>query len=121
LLPALGYPLWGVIGFALVWAAYHVRLLFLGYPDTLRAFMTRPVHASSLLVLIPSLMAAIAPAFLAANFLVYLLPPARRAMEIEDRDLPALAYGPSQSALGRMAVWLMLGWAVTTLLACALP
>jgi hypothetical protein len=121
LLPLLGFPLWGLFAFALAWAAYELRLLVLGGPGTLRMFMAGPMRLASFLVLLPSLFAAIAPAFLVTNFLVYLVPPARLAMEVEDRNFPSAGYRPSQSALARMAGWYILGWAVTTLLASALP
>ena len=121
LLPALAFPLWGATTFALVWAAYLVRVALLGDSRTLRVFMDGPMHASTLLVLIPSLLAGVAPAFLLTNFLVNLISPARLAMNAESRNFPSTAYGPSQVALARITGWLLLGWAVCTLLACAFP
>ena len=119
LLPIFAFPLWGAVAFALVWIAYQLRVLHLGGPVSLRVFMDGPMHASTFLVLIPSLLAAVGPAFLVTNFLVYLLPPARRALSAESRNFPNTAYGPSQAALARMAAWLLVGWLVSSLLACA--
>ena len=119
LLPLLGFPLMGVASFGLVWVAYQLRFLLLGHPDSLGAYMAGPMRPGTFLVLLPSMFAAVAPALIAANFLVYLIPPARRAMDVEDRPFPSLAYGPSQRALARIAGWLMLLWLAAAVLACA--
>jgi hypothetical protein len=50
-------------------------------------------------MLFPSFVAAACPAMVASNFLVYLIPPARRAMDNEDRGFSGVDYVSSQSAL----------------------
>ena len=63
---------------------------------------------SGALILVPSLVVAVAPAFLVANFLVYQIAPARRAMEAEDRNFSGVGYKPSQRALLKFGLELLL-------------
>lgn len=51
------------------------------------------------LMLFPPLISSIFPALIITNFLVYLVPPARRAMAEEDREFPGTDYNSSQRAL----------------------
>lgn len=121
LLPLLGFPLLVALWFGFVVLAHDVHALLRGSHESLRVFMGGAMHTSSFLVLMPSLLAAVAPAFLITNFLVYLVPPARRAMDAEDLAFPGTEYAASQSALFRMALWLTAFWVVTTLVACVFP
>jgi len=43
---------------------------------------------------------------LLANFLVYLIAPARRAMEAEDRGYSGVDYSSSQRALSKGGIWI---------------
>jgi len=41
-----------------------------------------------------------------ANFLVYRIPPARRALDAEDHDVPGNDYNASQRALIKAGIWI---------------
>lgn len=105
LLPLLGFPLWGAIAISLTWLASSLHMAL--YPSAADLFGTGPMRLNTALVLIPSLIAAVCPAFALTNFLVYLIPPARRAMDTEDRDYPGTGYNASQLALRKMALWVL--------------
>jgi hypothetical protein len=103
LLPLVGFPMWGLLSAALVHAAWLLHVAFVANAaSSERAFFAGPIGLGGLLVLIPCLMASVAPALFLTNFLVYLVPPARRAMDLEDRDVPGVGYSDSQRALLRI-------------------
>lgn len=103
LLPLLGFPLWGAITFSLTKGASHLHGLV--HPDAPNLFHNGPLTLSQALTLFPSFIAAIFPAFLLANFFVYLIPAARRAMDLEDRGYPGTSYRTSQCALFKCGLW----------------
>lgn len=105
LLPLLGFPLWGALAASLAWVAASLHMTL--YPGATHLFGIGSMHLNTALVLIPSLIAAVCPAFALTNTLVYLIPPARRAMDTEDRDYPGTGYNASQLALRKMALWLL--------------
>jgi hypothetical protein len=47
------------------------------------------------------------PAFVASNFLVYLIPPASRAMNKEDQGFPGVDYVSSQGALIKIGTFIL--------------
>jgi hypothetical protein len=61
------------------------------------------VVAGVLVVLAP-LVASIFVAFVGANFLVYQIPPARRAFDKEAQAMPAIGYAASQRALLKIGI-----------------
>ena len=102
LLPLLGFPLWGAVAASLAWLASSLRMAL--HPAGAQLFGSGPMRASTAMVLIPSLIAAICPAFLLTNIVVYLIPPARRALDVEDSDFPGTGYKGSQLALLKMGL-----------------
>ena len=108
LLPLFGLPLWaGFVG-SLLWLGQIIHTAF--HPHHIHPLFgwSQPIDASGTLILIPSLVMAVAPAFLVTNFLVYQIAPARRAMEAEDRNFPGVGYKPSQRALLKLGLGLLL-------------
>jgi len=105
LLPLFGFPLWGGIAASLSWLGSALHLVL--YPGVGHLFGADPMRLNTALVLIPSLIAAVCPALVLTNTLVYLVPPARQAMELEDHDYPGTGYNASQVALRKMALWLL--------------
>ncbi len=59
--------------------------------------------ATALIVFSPFIPTVVA-AMLITNFLVYLIPPARRAMDSEDRAFPGTEYGTAQKTLIRVVI-----------------
>ena len=105
LLPLLGFPLWGAIIFSLANGASHLHRLV--HPDAPNLFHNGPLTLSQALTLFPSFIAAIFPAFLLTNYFVYLIPAARRAMDLEDRGDPGTSYRFSQRALFKCGFWVL--------------
>ena len=69
---------------------------------------------------LPFLVASIAPALVVTNFLIYLMPPARRAMNNEDRDFPGTGYASSQKALTKVGMIVFAIAAVLSLIGAAM-
>ena len=106
LLPMFGFPLWVAMVALLVWMTLALRTTI--HPiSTHPLFDSGPIRLGAALILFPSLIAAVCPALLLTNFLVYLIPPARRAMDIEDHDFPGTGYKSSQRALLKAGLWLL--------------
>lgn len=103
LLPLLGFPLWGAIVVSLAKGASHLHGLV--HPGAPNLFRNGPLTLSQALTLFPSFITALFPAFLLTNFFVYLIPAARRAMDLEDRGYPGTGYRSSQRALFKCGLW----------------
>lgn len=105
LLPALMLPLWlGFIFIGMHAAAWlHLALHPYGAGDFAR-FWRGGQEGPRLMILIPLLIATIVPAMMLTNFLVARIPPARRAMEKEDRGHRGVDYASSQRALFKVGV-----------------
>lgn len=106
LLPLFGLPLW--VGFAALLVALASVMHTIVYPSQPhRFFGLGPADISDALVLLPSFVGAVAPAMFATNFLVYLIPSARRAMGAEDRNYSGVDYKSSQRALLKVTLWVL--------------
>ena len=110
LLPGLFFPLWLCFLLAAMAAASLLHVVM--HPRDaghMAAFWHGTMDAPRLMILIPLLIATIVPALMLTNFLVYRIPPARRAMEKEDRGHAGVSYNSSQRALFKagMAVALL--------------
>ena len=105
LLPLSWFPLWGAITALLMSLASVVHTAI--HPHAGPLFGPGPLSLGQALVLIPSLLAAVTPAMLLTNTLVYLIPAARRAMDAEDRNYPEARYEPSQRALFKLGSWIL--------------
>jgi len=107
LLPLFAIPLW--LGFTslLVSLAVIIRNSF--HPEHSGPPLADTSGLAVALMLFPFLVASIFVAFLVTNFIVYQIPPARRAMDKEDRDFPGTDYASSQRALLKLALVAMSG------------
>ena len=100
LLPLFGLPFWFGFTFLFVTLAWLAHIAFHpGHTETERQFLSHVKGIGPLLMVLPFVIASLFPAFIVTNFLVYLIPPARRAMDKEDRDFPGTDYKSSQRAL----------------------
>lgn len=105
LLPLFGFPLWlafALLFFRLGWIA-HANIHPAAHASS-REFFSGSIRLATGLIIFPSLVASVFPAFLLTNFLVYQIPWARRAMETEDRNTPSDGYGTSQRALFKVGI-----------------
>jgi len=121
LLPLFALPLW--FGFtslfvALTWLAHTI--IHPEYAGSARQFFADSPGLSGGLMFLPPLVAAIFPALVVTNFLVYLIPAARRAMDNEDRDHPGTDYASSQRALIRAGAVAVAGALILALAGAAL-
>lgn len=105
LLPLVGLPVWAVFTASLLWLGQviHAALHQQSHP----IIAPGPMSVSDIIIFIASFVAAVAPASLVTNFFVYLIPPARRAMEAEDRGFSGVDYSSSQRALLKVGLWLL--------------
>ncbi|MDR2013109.1 MAG: hypothetical protein LBQ20_08745 [Rhodanobacter sp.] len=103
LLPLFGLPLWVFFTFLLVKLGTYMHQMF--HPAQAQLFTNGPLHLNAALVLFPSIIATLCPAFLLANQIVYLLPPARRTLNAEAQTTPGTSYMESQRALFKVGLW----------------
>ncbi len=100
LLPAFLLPLWfalGYAGFEFTWrlhVAWHSQ-----DGGHLLEYWRGGMDGARFLMLVPPMLGALPLAMIIANFAVYFIPPARRAMENEDRGIAGVDYVSSQIAL----------------------
>jgi len=118
LLPLFALPLWLGFTFLLVSIAVLARNLI--HPGHSGPPLSHTSGLATLLMLLPSLLASIFPAFIVTNFLVYLIPPARRAMDSEDRAFPGTDYTSSQRALIRLGSVAVSGAMIFALIGAAI-
>jgi hypothetical protein len=114
--------------FVLWWAFFRLawRVHELLYPEHAGKFAEFWPGGVSLGAFIPSFMMlfglmvpALAIAMVAANAVLWLVPPARRALEAEARPFPGTDFRSAQRTLIRVAVWAMLLGAVVSLAGAA--
>ena len=105
LLLLFGLPLWGLFTLLPVWAALSLHRIF--HVDAAPLFASGPLRLNTALILFPALFAALSPALIVTNFLVYLIPSARRAMEAEDRGYQGVDYASSQRSLSKAGLWVL--------------
>jgi hypothetical protein len=105
LLPLFGLPLWGAFALLTTWLGFslHAALRPLQPP----LFRAGAMTINDALVGLPALFSAVGPALLLTNVIVYLVPPARRAMDREDRNFPGTGYNSSQRALFKGTLWML--------------
>lgn len=109
LLLGIVFPLWFVLTYVSVEFFFYLHVAVhpkdAGILQT--QFLSVTVNGPVSLMLVPPLIAALVPAMIASNFLVYRIPAARRAMENEDRGIPGVDYCSSQRALTKVAAVLI--------------
>jgi hypothetical protein len=100
LLPLIGFPLWLLLTVSCVQLAWLAHVVF--HPESAgleRQFFAHSLGLASSLIVFPILFSTLCPAYVVTNFLVYLILPARRAMENEDEPFPEVNYKSSQRDL----------------------
>ena len=120
LLPLFIFPLWLALwggAVEVVWLA-HVALLS-GHVVSPSYFWMRGVGpgmtAGRALLVFPLLVPALTAGMVVSNFLIYLIPPARRAMDAEDQGFPGTDYKTAQTTLGRLTA---IAFPIAAILAC---
>jgi len=102
LVMALALPIYLGAAYGLIsFAAFVRNLLHPGHVGPPLAYTN--VVAGACVVFAP-LVASIFIAFVGANFLVYQIPPARRAFDKESEAMPSIGYSVSQRALLKIGV-----------------
>ena len=121
LLPLFALPLWFGFAFLFVALAWLAHTAF--HPEHVglaRQFFAGAIGVSGSLIIFPSLLVAVFPALVLTNFLVYLIPAARRAMDKEDRDFPGTDYKSSQRALVKIGTVAVVGALALALIGAAI-
>lgn len=104
------FPLWLVVWWAVVEAVWLVHIRFShGNGAVLAASWMRgigngPMSLGSFLMIFAPMIPAMIAAMVIGNYLIYLIPAARHAMDAEDRNYPGTEYTTAQRQLGRLAV-----------------
>ena len=107
LLPLFIIPLWMTLWWLHIELACLAHFLF--HADAIPPFaqwmhaLGGPVTLATALMFLPAFLPTMIVAMLLSNVLVYLIPPARRAMDNEDKDFPGTDYTTAQRALGKAA------------------
>lgn len=104
LLPLFGVAFWVVFAVLLGWAASRLHAVI--RPEAIALFAGGPLRLNTALALFPAIFMAICPALLATNFVVYRIPPARCAMDAEDRGHTGVDYDSSQRGLSKLGLWI---------------
>ena len=112
LLLLLIFPLWIFVWFKSLAILWNVALLIAGesVPHTVTGWLNnsglgpRPMSWPGALYIFAPFLPTLASAMVLGNFLVYLIPPARRAMDNEDRAFPGTEYSTAQRTLGKLAL-----------------
>lgn len=118
---ALMFPAMYVLtvnGHRLIWAL-HVTF----HPQqrgTEAAFWRQGMDLARFLMALPMWFAALPVAMLIVNFVIYHIPPARRAMQAEDRGYKGVDYVSSQRAIARVALWMVSAAAVLVTIGAAM-
>ena len=92
------------MGLLLGWGATVLHEIF--QPASGPIFTSGPLRLNTALVLLPIIFMSLCPAMLLTNFLVYRIPPARRAMDLEDHEYAGVDYASSQRALSKLGIWI---------------
>lgn len=109
LLLLLIFPLWLAVWWALVDAGYlmHFVLHHEHVPSgsNWMQHLNGPFTLSQALLVFAPLVPALSGSMVIGNFAIYLIPPARRAMDAEDRNYPGTDYATAQKALSRLTLY----------------
>jgi len=109
LLLLLIFPLWLVIWFATIKVGLLLHFALRHEPVPVWSVWMRhlsgPMTLPQALLTLGPMIATLLVAALIGNFIIYRIPPARRAMDAEDRDHPGTDYATAQKALGQLALY----------------
>jgi len=107
LLPLVIIPLWLGLWWAAIEMACLAHILFARTPvpplGEWMAVLGAGMSLAHVLILFPPFVPAVAAAMVIGNYLIYLIPGARRAMDAEDRAFPGTDYSTAQRELMRIA------------------
>jgi hypothetical protein len=106
------FPLWLYLWFKSIAVLWNLACLARGaaVPLTLSGWVDRswsgeePMSWARALYMFAPLIPELAGSMVLANFVIYLIPPARRAMDNEDRAFPGTEYSTAQRTLGRITL-----------------
>ena len=112
LLLLLVFPLWLYLWFKSIAILWNLACLAHGVPVplTLSGWLDspwsgdQPLSWAGALYMFAPFIPELAGSMVLANFLIYLIPPARRAMDNEDRAFPGTEYSTAQRTLGRITL-----------------
>jgi hypothetical protein len=112
LLLLLIFPLWIFFWFKSLAILWNLALLATGatVPHTVIGWLStsglgsRPMSLAVVLYLFAPFIPTLVGSMVVGNFLIYLIPPARRAMDNEDKAFPGTEYSTAQRTLGRIAL-----------------
>jgi hypothetical protein len=112
LLLLLIFPLWIFLWFKTLAILWNLALLVRGgvVPTSVSGWLansglgSQPMSWALALHLFAPFIPLLAAAMVIGNFLIYLIPPARRAMDNEDKDFPGTEYSTAQQTLVKLAL-----------------
>jgi hypothetical protein len=112
LLLLLVFPLWLYLWFKSISIMWNLACLAHGatVPLTLSGWVDstwsgdQPMSWARALYMFAPFIPELAASMVLTNFLIYLIPPARRAMDNEDRAFPGTEYSTAQRTLGRVTL-----------------
>ena len=113
LLLLLIMPLWIFLWFKTLSVLWNLALLARGavVPHTVGGWLNnsglvgdQPMSWAGALYLFAPFVPVVAGSMVLGNFFIYLIPPARRAMDNEDKAFPGTAYATAQRTLGKLTI-----------------
>jgi hypothetical protein len=109
LLLLLIFPLWLAIWWALVDVGYMMHFVLhhenTQWGSTWMQQLNGPITLPWALLLFAPVIPALSGSMVIGNFAIYLIPPARRAMDAEDRNYPGTDYATDQRQLSRLTLY----------------
>jgi hypothetical protein len=109
LLLLLIFPLWLLLWWALVQAGYMTHFVFhsgtVPWGSNWMQHMIGSITLPQALLIFAPMVPALSGSMVIGNFLIYLIPPARLAMDAEDRDYPCTDYATAQKAFSKLTLY----------------
>ncbi len=110
LLPLVIFPIWILLWWVMIEFGCLASFLLHGTAvpaigEWMKILGPGPMTLGGALIALPPFVPTMTAAMVIGNFLVYLIPPARRAMDAEDQGFPGTEYATAQSSLGRATVY----------------
>jgi hypothetical protein len=109
LLPAVIIPLWLFFWWVAIELGCLAHILLIGKsvppPGEWMKVLGSGMSFAHFLILFSPFLTTLAAAMVFGNYLIYLIPAARRAMDAEDRAFPGTEYSTAQRELSRLAAY----------------
>jgi hypothetical protein len=103
------FPLWLALWWTLVDVGYMMHFVLhhesAQWGRNWMQHLNGPLTLPQTLLVFAPLFPALSGSAVIGNFAIYLIPPARRAMDTEDRNYPGTDYATAQKALSRLTVY----------------